>query len=417
MSVYQRGGVYWFDFWFQGRRYRATTQQQLREDAELVESQFKLKLRREAGGIAVIDRRAAPHIQKWSEVYEASVRRSPHIRRPERIAILLRVVLRFWGAKPVKTALQRAGEPYHDLRLLDPILEPIWIERFEAWMAARGQSGQTRNQYRSVMSQMYKLAMAPAYRTMTGVQLNPFAGVPRDRSVERTVTLTLPELRAWIQHASYHIRLAIAIAALAPKLRLRNVLDLRWGEHIDTSLQRIVVELHKTAGHTGRPIVVPIGEQLRHVLLDAKHRRQSDYVVTYRRAHINSIRGGLKLAADRAGLDYGRAHGITFHTIRHTMATMMAELGEPESIRKELLGHELLETTQRYTHIRPLHQIAALERLSAATPIADLVTVPWRRARTQPVGTSVPGASENTEKAQQNTVTPKADAVGAKVRK
>jgi hypothetical protein len=25
MSVYKRGGVYWYDFWFQGQRYRQST--------------------------------------------------------------------------------------------------------------------------------------------------------------------------------------------------------------------------------------------------------------------------------------------------------------------------------------------------------------------------------------------------------
>jgi integrase len=85
-------------------------------------------------------------------------------------------------------------------------------------------------------------------------------------------------------------------------------------------------------------------------------------------------------AAERANLNYGLRDGITFHTVRHAMATLLAELGEPESMRKELLGHVRIGTTQRYTHFRPIHQIEPLERLSAATPIADLVTHPRLRS-------------------------------------
>jgi len=252
------------------------------------------------------------------------------------------------------------------------------------------------------MSQMYLLAMAPAYRTRTGVRFNPFVGVPRDRTTERTSTISLDELRAWLGAASYHVRLAIAIAALAPKLRLRNVLELKWDD-IDRKFERIIIERHKTARYTQRPLVAPINAQLKTILEDARKRHPfSTHVVSYRSEPVKSIRGGLQLAAKRAAktsdganLVYGRFRGVTFHTIRHTMATILAELGEGESLRKEVMGHERLETTQRYTHIRPTHQLAALERLSAATPIQDLVMLPWQRASNKPVGTTVASPSTN----------------------
>jgi integrase len=102
----------------------------------------------------------------------------------------------------------------------------------------------------------------------------------------------------------------------------------------------------------------------------------------------------------RAGLPYGRAlGGITFHTLRHTAASLLAELGEPEAIRKEVMGHRNSATTQRYTHLRPVHEIPAHERLAEAVPIADLVTVARKRASNKPVGKNVgtfSGAVEET---------------------
>ena len=72
----------------------------------------------------------------------------------------------------------------------------------------------------------------------------------------------------------------------------------------------------------------------------------------YRQRPVTTIRGGLQQAARRAGLPYGRAlGGITFHTLRHTAASLLAELGEPEAIRKEVMGHRNIATTQRYTHL------------------------------------------------------------------
>ena len=75
-----------------------------------------------------------------------------------------------------------------------------------------------------------------------------------------------------------------------------------------------------------------------------------------------------------------RSEGATFHTLRHTAASLLAELGEPEAIRKEVMGHRNIATTQRYTHLRPVHEIPAHERLADAVPIADLVTAARKRA-------------------------------------
>jgi hypothetical protein len=122
-----------------------------------------------------------------------------------------RTILRFWGARP--KADPSSPEPYHDLRLHDPIRKRRLIDRFEAWMRSRGSSPQTRNHCRSVLRGLYKTALLPAYRATSGVTVNPFRDIPRETVVERTVTISLADLRGWLTHASYHVRLAVAIAS------------------------------------------------------------------------------------------------------------------------------------------------------------------------------------------------------------
>jgi site-specific recombinase XerC len=78
-----------------------------------------------------------------------------------------------------------------------------------------------------------------------------------------------------------------------------------------------------------------------------------------------------------AGLPYGRFvdDGVTFHTLRHTAATILAELEVSESKRKaETMGHRHMMTTQKYTHLRPMRSRPIVEALSAVLPISDLVT-------------------------------------------
>jgi hypothetical protein len=53
------------------------------------------------------------------------------------------------------------------------------------------------------------------------------------------------------------------------------------------------------------------------------------------------------------------------------------------------MGHRDIATTQRYTHLRPVHEIPAHERLADAVPIADLVTASRKRASGKAVGKNV----------------------------
>jgi integrase len=303
---------------------------------------------------------------------------APELKHPEAHALYIEVLLRFFGARPADNP--HPDEPYHDLRLADPIRDSEWLLRFEEWLHARGGGPQTRNHYRSALRRLYATALLPQFRRRTGIDRNPFEDLPRDRTVARTTTVSVEQLRAWIAHASYHVRLAVAIAALAPKLRLGSILALRWRDVSEDWAWLTVVD-HKTAHHTGAPQVVPITAQLREILEDAKQRQPfSTHIVTYHRRPVHEIRGGVEGAAVAAGLTYGLKDGVTFHTIRHAMATHLATLDLPEKTRAEAMGHSTITTTQRYTHLRPTHQRPTLEQLSATVKIADLVTHPRTRA-------------------------------------
>ena len=219
MTVYRPKGrrEYVYDFRFKGKRYVKSTVQIRLRDAQQVEDAAKLTLRRRAAGLAVDTE--VPTFTEWAEAYFAYVRAPTNPRRltrPAQVRDLIRVVLRFWGhpPNPGSRVSRVDGEPYHGLRLSDPIDDPEWIVQFEDWMLARVVGPQTRNHYRSIMSRMYRVAMLPRFRKGTGVTFNPFTGIERDRVYRRTVTVTADQLSDWIDAASPHVRLALAIGAL-----------------------------------------------------------------------------------------------------------------------------------------------------------------------------------------------------------
>ena len=55
---------------------------------------------------------------------------------------------------------------------------------------------------------------------------------------------------------------------------------------------------------------------------------------------------------------------ISWHTFRHTHATLLSDLGEPLKLAQAQLGHADLDTTlQIYTHLIPDSQRSAVGRL------------------------------------------------------
>lgn len=370
-----KGKTFRYDFRWKGRRYTGNTDQLTKEDADLVEADIKKRLRQQAWGIAPIDRFRTPSFTEWAGHYYE--RQATRVTRPDLQLRTLRMVLAFWGTKPTKEPPVEGG-PYHNLRLADPIADPEWIEKFERWMETRRISGSTKNSYRSALCGMYKLAMRPAWRKRTNVTANPFAGIERDAGRSRSVTVTVEELQAWIVAASVHVRLALAIAALAPKLRKASILALRWDRHFDPALTFITTDQHKTIRSSGQPQVVPIDPQLRAILepfREAAKAARTPYVITFRGKPVKDIKTAVKGSAGRAGLVYGR-HAVSFHTVRHTMATMLAELGVPEKQRQMVMGHAELATTQRYTHLRPIHEREPHAALSQAVRLQEVVQGP-----------------------------------------
>jgi integrase len=381
-----------WSFFYDKTRYQSKRAFETKRDALDAEAILRRSLTRRAAGLE-LDPTAlppAPRFSEWAGVYMAFVQEQARLgllKRPEAIELTLRVVLRFFGARP-EVPEEPTPEypcPYHDLRLTDPIEHPAWLRDFEAWIQLRGVAKSTRNHYLNTLSRLYWLAQHPEYRHLaSGVGINPFSYRPRTRWKRRTATVTGPQLLAWLSHASYHAKLAMAIAALAPKLRLANILALNWSD-VDFARRVITVQAHKTDAR-GEPLVAPISTQLDMILRDAYQRHPeiaSHRVVLYRNGPVKTIDCAVKAAALEAGLTWGRDvdHGVTFHTLRHSMSTLLARLGVSPLLHQQLMGHGDFATTRGYTHLEADDQRLAAEQLSQAVDIASVVIAKAPRVR------------------------------------
>lgn len=373
--------AYRYDFWLFGERHSGSAFVTSRSDAETFESNLKQKLRRRRAGLEAADASDTPRCTDWAAItYQHAVKRKK-LKRPEQFKTNLQMILRFWGPKPRKAPV--AGAPYHDLRLGDPIADPEWLEKFESWMDDLKISGSRKNAYRSACSSLYRVALLPTHRKRSQVRENPFERGIRDRVPKRIRTFTHEQLRAVITEAAWHIRIALSIGALAPKFRLRNVLDLQWSEHVSADLSRIEDPDHKTDQETGLPLVVNVSSELKAVLEIAKTHRRGRYVVHYRGKHVDDIKTGLKRAVGAAAialkdptLVWGRTKGVTFHSLRHTMATELTRMGITPLLRDRLMGWSDPSTGRIYTHLVAADEVEPLERLGERMPVADVVGAP-----------------------------------------
>lgn len=414
--LHPKGKTFRYDFHWTNpqtgisKRYTGSTGQLTKDAADQVEDKIKENVRKEAYGILPFDRTRTPSFQAWASTHLKYVAQRGKVRRIDFAKATLRLCLQFWGRRPTKLpdpdstptkwraqiAAARSrieSAPFHDLRLADPILDPEWILRFEEWLDAMQLSGPRKNHYRSAMSTMYRTALLPQFRKKTNVSLNPFANIERDTVPSRDTTLTIDQIRALITHAAPHLRVALAIAAYAPELREGSILGLKWRVHLSPTLARITVVQHKTKQHTQRPQIVPISDDLRAILEWARKRTPgATYVITFKRKPVKRIGTALRTAVTRANatlpkderMTYGvRNGGLSFHTIRHSVATLLAEAGESEAIRQLLMGHSTAAMTQKYTHLAARAKEAPLERLASALQLVDAVQGPLQTRTTQ----------------------------------
>lgn len=396
MSVIKdkRSGRYLYDFWLFGRRHKSPAFER-RSDAEDAEASLKRTLRRRQAGLEALDAKDTPRFTDWAAVTLHFQQTRKGIKRPDQARITLRQVLAFWGAKPKTKALDD-GE-YRDLRLGDPIKDPELLLAFEKWMTARGLSGARKNHYRSACSMMYRVALLPERRGQSGIRENPFAGVLRDRVQRRTRLLEPAEITTWMDAAPLPVMLAVTLGALAPALRLQNVVGLRRDQL--SPARDFLTVAHKADRETGMPLTLAISGKLRQVLKKIEELYPKDaYVIpldaiaggrpgargrralaTGQKPRIDAWRywrmiGLVRKSIKAAGLTYGRgdAQGVTFHSLRHAMNTWLVRQGVTAEERQRAMGHETLQMQQWYTHLAGADTVRAMELLGDKLPIADL---------------------------------------------
>ena len=125
-------------------------------------------------------------------------------------------------------------------------------------------------------------------------------------------------------------------------LRISDIMALQWKNVVcDRGAYSLEIVMQKTKD----PIYVPLSEQAMKWMPERGDKAAEDKVFVIPR--VEYVNPGLAKWAEQAGL---KKH-VTFHTARHTFATMMLTLGADLYTVSKLLGHSDVKVTQVYAKI------------------------------------------------------------------
>ena len=212
-------------------------------------------------------------------------------------------------------------------------------------------------EYRPMGKPVSRFTAQNYYRVLNGalnaairadiIKVNPFTKIGNSDKIRRPESkreyMTIEELRALIAAPMKNevVKQAYLFSCFCG-LRLSDIIGLKWGNvYVDNGHYRLEVVMQKTK----EPIYLPLSPEALRWMPERGDKTSEDHVFDLpSTTHINIL---LKPWAKAAGID----KRFSFHTARHTFATMMLTLGADLYTTSKLLGHTDVKMTQVYAKI------------------------------------------------------------------
>jgi integrase len=184
------------------------------------------------------------------------------------------------------------------------------------------------------------------------------------QAVEENKFLTFEEAGRLVASATPAWR-TMLVVALKTGLRLGELLALKWSD-VDLAAGNLVVRHSLWRSEEGPPKggrhrPVPLCAEVLSALKAHRHLK-GHYVfcdASGARLTHSMVRDVVPATCRRAGL----SKRVTWHGLRHTFASHLVMRGASLKAVQELLGHESLEMTLRYSHLTPAVRLAAVRLL------------------------------------------------------
>ena len=236
-----------------------------------------------------------------------------------------------------------------------------------------GVSAPTLNKDLFLISALFQWAIKASY-----IEGNPARRVEKipDGHRAREVYLSAAESAALVDAAEPILR-PLLVTALHTGMRRGELLELEWG-NVDLDRREIVVK--PESEKVGRGRVVPMTPDLHVMLAALKMARSCPSLQGCESVFIRADGSPLGRALARSSwatalascdaIPLAKRSKVTFHSLRHTCASLMVAAGVPLFDVAKILGHSTLAVTMRYAHFAPEAGRTAVDRLGAVLSAA-----------------------------------------------
>lgn len=163
--------------------------------------------------------------------------------------------------------------------------------------------------------------------------------------------------------------------------RLGDIATFRWSE-IDMQAGTLSFQTQKTGRNVVLPIAKPLMEYLRPTAnadpsapvfpIAANKHREADDQSRVLSAEFHRLLVEAGLAEKRSKANTGRGHStrrrinpLTFHSLRHTSTSFLKKAGVPESVVRDIIGHESPIISMQYTHVDDEQKEMAIEKMES----------------------------------------------------
>jgi len=333
MTVYKRGEECWYHFWFQGQHIQERAGTTSKHEARQKETIRKAELLR---GKQETEPEENPKFVDFAVRY---LKYSKTHKRCYGVEFYYvdRTLVPFFGR----------------LRLAD--ITPTQVDRFKDKRLEDGLKKSSINREIGLLKSMLNRAVRSSL-----IGANPAKNVELfeldDSSVSDRVLSNEEENRllaacdeSELRYRAPHLKLVVLVA-LYTGLRRGEILRLRWSD-IDFEKGRLSVRKSKTK--SGKRDVY-LNSMLYQQLLSLSRQEHGEWIFPsperfqkpgQPERHIADVKNAFRRAIRLAGIKK-----ITFHQLRHTFCSRLADAGVPLPVIQKLAGHASITMTSRYTH-------------------------------------------------------------------
>ena len=245
--------------------------------------------------------------------------------------------IRNYSPQTIKSYLYALKEYFAFKKVDFARLDTDNIKAFLIQKQSRGAAAPTRNLSLNAIKFFYREVV----KTKQGVEIS---SAKKNQSLP--IVLSRDEIRKIIEvtkNQKHRLLLALAYGA---GLRVSEVVNLKAG---DIDFEELTIHLKQAKGKKDRITVLP--EKLVFPLQNLiAGKGKNDLAFESERGGKLTTRTAQKVF-ETSLIKAGIKKGATFHSLRHSFATHLLENGVDVRYVQELLGHQNIRTTQRYTQV------------------------------------------------------------------